>query len=125
MKIWKYSGIFLLATGALYTIVALLMGADEFIGMIRDGFINSVGGDNAARGLAFWFFTVGIVAVFFGHVLHYYIKREQKPAPLFLGYYLLALSVAGCLIIPVSGFWLFIPQALVIIVANRKKKKLI
>jgi hypothetical protein len=44
-----------------------------------------------------------------------------KPAPLFLGYYLLTLSVAGCLIIPVSGFWLFIPQAFVIIFANRKK----
>jgi hypothetical protein len=62
MKIWKYSGIFLLATGALHTIVALLMGADEFIGMIHDGFINSAGGDNAARGLAFWFFVTGIVA---------------------------------------------------------------
>jgi hypothetical protein len=36
IKIWKYSGIFLLATGALHTVVALLMGADEFIGMIRD-----------------------------------------------------------------------------------------
>jgi hypothetical protein len=120
MKIWKYSGIFLLATGALHTIVALLVGADEFTGMIRDGFINSVN-NNAARGLAFWFFVVGIVAVFFGHVLHYYIKKEQKPAPLFLGYYLLALSVAGCLIIPLSGFWLFIPQAFVIIFANRKK----
>ena len=50
-----------------------------------------------------------------------YIKKEQKPAPLVLGYCILAFAVVGCIIEPISGFWLFLPQALVIIAANRKR----
>jgi hypothetical protein len=123
MKIWRYSGILLAATGVLHTIVALLMMKDEFIGMIQDGLIDSVG-ENNARQSAFWFLLCGIFLLFFGHLLHHYIEREQQPAPLFLGYYLLALSIPGCLIVPLSGFWLFIPQALIIIFAKRCKKPL-
>ncbi|MDR1278108.1 MAG: DUF6463 family protein [Treponema sp.] len=33
------------------------------------------------------------------------------------------MSVVGCIIIPVSGLWLFIPQALIIIVANISHKE--
>lgn len=39
---------------------------------------------------------------------------------LFLGYALLLVSVAGCILLPLSGFWLFIPQALIMILAKRK-----
>lgn len=58
---------------------------------------------------------------FWGQTLQYYIKKEQKPAPLFLGYCILVFAVVGCIIEPISVFWLFLPQALVIIAANRKK----
>jgi hypothetical protein len=119
VKLWKYSGIILLATGFLHTIVALLLWKDEFSGMINDGFINSIG-ENKMHELAFWFLVCGIFTIFLGHLLHYYIKKTQKPAPLFLGYYLLAFSILGCLIAPVSGFWLILAQALIIILAKRK-----
>ena len=42
---------------------------------------------------------------FFGGTLQYYIRKEQKPVPLFVGYILL----------PLSSFWLLIPQALIMI----------
>ena len=120
MKAWKYSGIFLIATGILHTIVAIALGKDAFIEIIRDGVINVISQD-CTRALAFWFLICGIFVIFLGQVLHYYIKREQKPAPLFLGYSMLILTIFGCIIEPVSGFWLFLPQALIIIIANRKK----
>ncbi|MDR1558206.1 MAG: DUF6463 family protein [Clostridiales bacterium] len=48
-------------------------------------------------------------------------RRETGIAPACpIGYYLLALSIFGCLFIPVSGFWLFIPQAIIIINSNSK-----
>jgi hypothetical protein len=119
VKLWKYSGIFLLATGILHSIVAVLLGIEDLWAILREGLLDAVGED-ASRGLAFWFLICGIALIFLGQVLHYYIKKEQKPAPLFLGYYLLALSVAGCIIVPVSGFWLFIPQAVIIIFAKRE-----
>jgi phosphoglycerol transferase MdoB-like AlkP superfamily enzyme len=121
MKIWKYSGILLIITGILHTLIALWLGKEALIGMIRDGFVNSVGSD-ISREFAFWFFICGLAFIFLGHVLHYYIKKEQKPAPLFVAYYLLAISAVVCLIEPESGGWLFIPQALIIIFAKRKRQ---
>ncbi len=67
------------------------------------------------------FFNMWNYTYFGGQTLQYYIKKEQKPAPLFLGYCILVFVVVGCIIEPISVFWLFLPQALVIIAANRKK----
>jgi uncharacterized membrane protein YecN with MAPEG domain len=120
MKIWKYSGIFLVATGILHTLVAIALGIEVFSEIIRDGLINVISQDYT-RAFAFWFLICGIFVILLGQVLHYYLKREQKPAPLFLGYSMLILTIFGCIVEPVSGFWLFLPQALIIIVANKKK----
>lgn len=119
MKIWKYSGMLLVATGILHTLVAIVLGKEAFLGIIRDGLINVILEDYT-RAFAFWFLICGIFLILFGQVLHYYMKKEQRPAPLFLGYSLLILSIFGCVIEPISGFWLFIPQALIIIIANKK-----
>ena len=105
MKLWKYSGTFLVITGAIHTVYALLLGKD----------------DSYSRAFALWFLVCGIILILWGLTLQYYIKKEQKPAPLILGYCILAFAVVGCIIEPISGFWLFLPQALVIIAANRKR----
>lgn len=120
MKLWKYSGIFLIATGILHTIVAIALGKDALLGIIQDGVVNVILEDSA-RAFAFWFLICGIFVIFLGQILNYYIKREQKPAPLFFGYSLLILSILGCIVEPISGFCLFIPQALIIIFASRKE----
>ena len=41
MKLWKYSGTFLVITGAIHTVYALLLGKEDFTDMIKDGLINS------------------------------------------------------------------------------------
>lgn len=120
MKLWKYSGTFLVITGLIHTIYALLLGKEDFAEMIRDGFINSTG-SNYNRAFALWFLVCGIILILWGQTLQYYIRKEQKPAPLSLGYCILAFAVVGCLVEPISGFWLFLPQALVIIAVNRKR----
>jgi len=119
MKLWKYSGILLVATGILHTIVAIFMGKDIYWAMVQEGGINSINND-FTRGFGLWFMVCGILIILLGQLLHYYIKKEQKPAPLFLGYSFLAISIIGGLIEPVSGFWLFIPQALIIIFADKR-----
>ena len=74
--------------------------------IIMDGFTASIGND-AERAYAFGFFM--------GGTLQYYIRKEQKPVPLFLGYSLLLVSVVGYILLPLSSFWLLIPQALIMI----------
>jgi len=117
-KLWQLSGIFLIATGILHTIMALIVKKNAFLEIFRNGFFNATG-TNVELKLAFWFLICGIITIFFGQILHYYIKKEQVPAPKFLGYNLLILSIVSCCIAPVSGFWLLIPQALIIIFAKK------
>jgi len=117
-KVWKYSGIFLIVTGIIHSIVGIVIGKDYLIDIIKDGLLNAVEVDNL-RHIAFWFLLCGIFIIILGHTLHYYIKKEQKP-PLFLGYYLLVMAVISCILMPASGFWLFIPQAFIILFAKRK-----
>ena len=121
MKLWKYSGTLLSATGVIHIIVAMISGWSVYKELVFDGLINSIG-SNIQRGFSFWFLLIGVLLIMFGQSLQYYIKKEQTPAPLFLGYALLILSVLGCLIVPISGFWFFIPQALIIILAKRNMK---
>jgi hypothetical protein len=122
-KFWKYSGIFLIATGLLHTIVAIIMGWDAFAGIIRDGLLINLTSRDCTHEFALWFFICGIFVILLGQVLHFYIKKEQKPAPLSFGYSLLVFTILGCMIEPGSGFWLFLPQALIIIFANKKKRE--
>ncbi|MBK5721108.1 hypothetical protein JGH11_09535 [Dysgonomonas sp. Marseille-P4677] len=51
-------------------------------------------------------------------ILH---KERAKPASLFLGYGLLVFSILGCLLEPVSGFWLFF-QALIFIFSSKNSR---
>ena len=118
LKIWKYSGIFLIATGILHTIVAIALGKDAFLKIIRDGLYSATSLDYT-RAFAVWFFICGIFVILLGQVLHYYIKKEQKPAPLSFGYSLLLFSIFGCIVEPGLVFWLFLPQAFIIIIANK------
>ena len=118
-KWWQLSGILLLATGILHTIVAIMLGGEYLLAIIQKGLWNGIDG-NIGHGFAVWFLVCGILCMFLGLMVHAYIKRVGESAPLWLGYGLLIMSVAGCIVDPVSGFWLFIPQALIIIMAKRK-----
>ena len=118
VKFWKYSGIYLIATGILHTIFAIAFGKEAFLKIIRDGLYNMTALDYE-RAFAIWFFMCGIFIILLGQVLHHYIKKEQKPAPLSFGYSLLIFTIFGCIVEPGSGFWLFLPQALIIIFANK------
>jgi hypothetical protein len=122
LKIWKYSGIFLIATGILHTVVALALGWEAIVEIIRDGLLINVMSREITQEFALWFFICGIFVILLGQVLHFYIKREQKPAPLSFGYSLLVFTIFGCIVEPGSGFWLFLPQALIIIFANKKNQ---
>lgn len=118
MKLWRYSGFFLTATGVIHVVFALTAYWSSYSALFSDGLVNSLGED-LQKNLAFWFILVGVLLLMFGQSLQHYIKKEGMPAPLSLGYALLVFSVFGCFVVPASGFWLFIPQALIIILAKR------
>lgn len=62
MKLWKYSGTFLVITGVIHTVYALLLGKEDFTDMIKDGLINSTD-DSYSRAFALWFLVCGIILI--------------------------------------------------------------
>lgn len=52
MKLWKYSGTLLTATGVIHTIYALFLGKEAFTEMLNNGLIDSIG-ENHNLGLCF------------------------------------------------------------------------
>ncbi|MDR2495676.1 MAG: DUF6463 family protein [Tannerellaceae bacterium] len=118
-KWWQLSGILLLTTGIVHTIVAIMLGGEFLMAIVQDGLWNGVG-ESFGRGLAVWFLVCGIFCMLLGLMVHEYIKRVGEAAPLWLGYGLLIMSVAGCIVDPLSGFWLILPQAFIIIMAKRR-----
>jgi hypothetical protein len=119
-KWWKYSGILLIVSGIVHTIVGLVIRCDIYWEILKLGFINAIEPD-FVRACAFWYLVCGIIVIILGQTLHYYIRQTKQQPPLSLGYWMLALSVFGCLAMPASGFWLFIPQSLIIIFAKGEK----
>ena len=115
---WKFSGIFLIVTAILHTLVAMALGIKAFLEWYRRGAFNSIFAD-IANSLEFWFFILGIPLLFFGFTLHYYIKKTQKSPPLFLGYCFLFFGIIGAILAPGSGLFLFILQGLIIVIAQR------
>ncbi len=119
MKLWKYSGTILSLTGGIHVAFAIIQNWNIYKVFFSPGWVDPIGND-IQKELSFWFMLAGVLLILFGQTLQHYIKREGYPAPLFLGYALLVVSAVGCVIIPLSGFWLFIPQALIILFARRE-----
>lgn len=61
MKLWKYSGTLLTATGVIHTIYALFLGK-KLLRKCNNGLIDSIG-ENYNLGFAFWFLICGIILI--------------------------------------------------------------
>ena len=121
-NLWKYSGTYIWASGILHVLVGAMVGRKGWKNIVDNGIVNASDADLGSS-LAFWFMICGIFIIMLGLTLQHYIKVTQKPAPMFLGWWLLVFAVIACVLAPVSGGWLFLPQAWIIFDANRSIKK--
>ena len=107
-RAWK--GPWLLAVSALHTAVALAMFRPVLHEMLERGIFNTVGED-PMRGAVVWFVLFGAVLALLGLT----VTKVERVAPQVslrsLGAGLLALTVLGVVLMPVSGFWLVLPVA--------------
>lgn len=118
MKLWKYSGIYLIATGVIHNVVGILMGWEVLRDIVQDGLVNSVN-TQPDRNAIFWFLCLGFFWMIIGQFLHNYILERNKALPVRFGWYLLVFAIVVCVIMPISGLWLLVPQALIIILTGQ------
>lgn len=111
-------GEFQMAIGALHTLVGILLFREQLAAIGRDGVGNAVD-PHADRQAAFWFLTSGALIVTSGQLARW-AQRRTGMLPAAFGWNTLAIGVAGVVVMPISGFWLVIAQALFALAASRR-----
>ncbi len=119
----RLCGPLLVATGALDVLYVFVFHSKQLAAIAQDGFFNAVDPSVAYatfdRETAFWHLTFGLTAVILGALI-YWSQNRMGTLPAFLGWALLALGVFGVVLMPVSGFWVILPQAVLMIVVARQ-----
>ena len=118
MRLGRYCGEVLIATSLLHALVGVLAFSRPLVAIGRGRFVNAVE-PHLERQLAFWFLTSGVLIFALGQLTRW-AQRRTGALPASLGWTLLALAVAGVILMPVSGFWLVLPQAVLVLAASRQ-----
>lgn len=106
MQHWIGRSILLVAVIHLVFGVVFLGGA--FAGVLQGGLFHTVTlTAKSATATAFWFFVAGCLALMLGGLVDH-LERMGAPFPTFLPWSLLALTVVGCILMPVSAWWLLL-----------------
>lgn len=107
----RWIGRWLIGVAILHTIAGVIMGQDALVTLWRRGVINSVGTD-ALTGVFVWFLLFGALLLLLGMALDTLEKADRFDGARAQGIGLALLTLAGVLLMPVSGFWLAIPPAI-------------
>lgn len=113
----RFTGHSLIAVGALHTLVGIMSFGRPLAGIARDGMFNAVD-PHPERQAAFWFLLTGALLVVLGQSTRW-AQRRTGTVPGSLGTSLLVISLAGVVLMPVSGFWLLLPSAFLTLGASR------
>ncbi len=107
------TGTLLLAVAMLHFAAGIFLFHSELAGIAADGFLNAVD-PYPDRPYPFWFMMAGVMLTLLG-ILARWAERRIGILPSSLGWSLMAMGAAGALIMPISGFWLFIPIGLLVL----------
>ena len=110
----RHMGVVLMITGSLHTAIGFLIYAQELQLMVANGWWNTVG-DKTVATAAFWFMVTGFLLILLGHTADWLMKKQGIAPPVTFGWTLLLVCLAGAIAMPVSGFWLVLPQAWILL----------
>ena len=141
MWLWRYSGTLLVATGVLHCVCGVYIGLATLTRIGGDGVLNAILVSGVSKELLsthlfgaidlttnvdvlqrlalFWFVFSGSFWIGTGFLCQSVIKRHGNPLPAHWGWFLVAFGALGCLLVPLSGFWLIVPQGVLVVLANR------
>lgn len=118
MKIYAYSGWYLIAIGVIHNAIGLLMGWEVLSDMAREGWWNTIERDgqiNFARSAIVWFLFVGFFWWILGYLMQSWLQKTECRLPRVVGWGMLVAGATCSYLMPISGAWLFIPLGLVIL----------
>lgn len=117
-------GQLVIATGILDLLVCFWLYPGPLTAIAGDGFVNAVELDppRLDRETAFWHVTFGMLVVIVGALVRW-AQAQTGTLPLFLGWALLSVGLFGAVLMPVSGFWFLLPQAVIALAVARREAR--
>ena len=118
---FRVSGYLLIVIGVIHVLVGFWICAKPIADIVRNGLFNAISPNifapNFDREAAFWFMMFALPLFALGQ-LCFWVQAQGIVLPTFLGWNLLAISVIGIFFVPISGFWLLILPAILMVRAS-------
>jgi len=106
VRVWI--GRSILVVGTIHTLLGIVFLRGAFAQVLSNGVFGAVTLTvQSSMATAFWFFVSGALALILGGLVHY-LERIEVAFPAFLPWSLVALTIAGCVLMPVSAWWLLL-----------------
>lgn len=119
MNISKNSGNLLIAIGVLHNLIGFTMGWGVLSEIARSGFVNSIN-QEMDRNAIFWFLFCGFMLMIIGKMIQEKLQEDGR-VPRWLGMSLLSLAGVGVVMMPLSGIWLVLPPAIMLLMPDKKR----
>lgn len=115
-----HAGTFVVGMAVVHTAVGLWLGAAPLAAIFRGGYMGAVDG-HFDRMTVFWFLWFGFLLLLVGGAFRR-MEQSKEGIPSGLGWLFGGLCLAGAVAMPVSGFWLgLIPAAIIVVRARRRQ----
>lgn len=110
------AGGLLIGVAILHGVFGAWFGRGTLSAILSDGLVASVE-LRGERGLVFWFLLLSPLLLLVGQLCVFLAERGIAP-PRWLGFEVLLLTLGCALLMPVSGFWLLLPPAALLLRAS-------
>lgn len=121
MKRWI--GAAIMATAVLHTVVGLMFASKPLMDVLNAGIFNAVD-PHFDRMAAVWFLLFGAMLFLLGLFVQWALQ-ETDTLPASVGWGFLLTCVAGVILMPASGFWLGIIEAIVMLRISAQKQSVV
>lgn len=111
-------GRWLIVVSIIHTLFAVVAFPQVLRSLVAAGIFNSVGTD-PMRGAVAWFVLFGVLLFVYGHAITLLERATGGALPKSVGWSLLAVVIAGVVLMPASGFWLALPPAVAVLMRKQ------
>ena len=109
----------LMLTGIGHALIGLILVRHPVAAMLREGIANTVRDGQFDREAAFWFLLFSPICFLLGQLVDHALERRDRWLCALVGWNLIVMGMVGALVMPVSGFWIVIAIAPLVLRAAR------
>lgn len=108
----RWIGRYLVAVAIGHTVVGLVVGAPQLMGIVMRGLFNTVSIHDPMTGMVVWFMLCGAALALLGMAVDELESAAHFACARALGVGTVSIALLGVILMPVSGIWLLLPASI-------------